>query len=110
MNVIDVSGDRRLSGHRPLGRRARVDRVELAKQAGIPGIEQIRLLARRAIENLRQHVGQGALKDRVVGVHRFSCIETDASTDWLLVMASVAMGRESGEPNQIASAYSVIHF
>jgi hypothetical protein len=63
MNVIDVRGDRRFSGHGPMRRRARVDRVELSKQAGITWVEQIRFLARRAIENLRQHVGQGALKD-----------------------------------------------
>ena len=48
----------RFSGHGPLRRRARFDRVELAEQAGITGVEQIRLLARRAIENLHQHVGQ----------------------------------------------------
>jgi hypothetical protein len=63
MHVIDVRGDCRFSGHGPPRRRARVDRVELAKQAGITRVEQIRLLARRAIEDLRQHVGQGALKD-----------------------------------------------
>ncbi len=49
--MIDVGGDRRFSGHGPLRRRARVDRVELAKQAGITGVEQISLLARRAVEN-----------------------------------------------------------
>jgi len=62
-NVIDVRGDGRFSGHGPLRRRARADRVELAKQAGIAGVVEIRLLARRAIEDLRQHVGQRALKD-----------------------------------------------
>src|SRR5262249_19156581 len=48
MNVIDMRGDCRFSGHGPLRRRARFDRVELAKQAGITGVEQIRFLARRA--------------------------------------------------------------
>ena len=36
--------------------KVRFDRVELAKQAGITWVEQIRFLARRAIENLRRHV------------------------------------------------------
>ena len=62
--MIDVRGDRRFSGHGPLRRSARFDRVELAKQAGITRVEQIRLLARRAIENLRQHVGQSRVERR----------------------------------------------
>src|SRR5262245_39688166 len=45
MHVIDVRGDGRFFGHGPLRRRARFDRVELAKQAGITWVEQIRLLA-----------------------------------------------------------------
>jgi hypothetical protein len=38
-------------------------RVELAKQTGITWVGQIRFLTRWAIEYLRQHVGQCALKD-----------------------------------------------
>src|SRR5262249_40867126 len=75
MDVIDVRGDGRFSGHGPLRRRARFDRVELAKQAGITSVEQIRLLAWRAIENLRQHVGQSTLEDCVGGRHRFPSLE-----------------------------------
>jgi hypothetical protein len=70
-NVIDMGGDGRLSGHGPLRRRTRVDRVELAKQTGVAGVEHICLLPRRALKDLPQHVGQRALKDGVGG-HRFS--------------------------------------
>ncbi len=76
MHVIDVRGDRWFSGDGLPGSGARVDRVELAKQAGIAGVEQIRLVARRTIEDLGQHVRQRALKDRVGGVHRSSWCRT----------------------------------
>src|SRR5262249_55653831 len=75
MNVIGVRGDCGFSGHGPLRSRAGVDRVELAKQAGISGVENVRLLARRAVEDFRQHVGERALKDGVGGGHRFSSAE-----------------------------------
>src|SRR6185436_6374008 len=74
VEVIGVRGDGRLPGHGPLRCRARIDRIELAKQIRVAGVEHKRFLAGRTVEDLGQHIRKGALKDgigRGGGGHRF---------------------------------------
>src|SRR5262249_29293053 len=72
LNVIDLGGDGGLAGHWPRRGGSRVDRVELAEQAGLTRVKEVRRTARRAVEDLGQHVGQGGLEDRVGGSHLYS--------------------------------------
>ena len=51
VHVVDVGGDRRLAEHGSGGGLTGVDLVELIEQARVARVEQVRLAARRAVED-----------------------------------------------------------